>query len=152
MCAGQEKKYTEEHEWIELSEDGKTGTFPPSSPLCRAPIERSANASTFPGTIGVSVFAAKNLGDVVYVELPALDLEVSAGDSMGAVESVKSASDILTPVSGKIIEANDVLQEKPATINQSPEGDGWIARIQVTDKGEMEKLMSMDEYAKFTAE
>lgn len=71
---------------------------------------------------------------------------------MGAVESVKSASDILTPVSGKIIEANDVLQEKPGTINKSPEGEGWIAKIQVKDKGEMEKLMSTDEYAKFTAE
>ena len=86
------------------------------------------------------------------MELPAIDLEVSAGDSMGAVESVKSASDILTPVSGKIIEANNVLQEKPGTINKSPEGEGWIARIQVKDKGEMEELMSMDEYAKFTAE
>ena len=71
---------------------------------------------------------------------------------MGAVESVKSASDILTPMSGKIIEANNVLQEKPATINKSPEGEGWIARIQVKDKGEMENLMSTDEYAKFTAE
>ena len=71
---------------------------------------------------------------------------------MGAVESVKSASDILTPVSGKIIEANDVLQEKPGTINKSPEGEGWIAKIQVRDAGEVENLMSMDEYAKFTAE
>ena len=71
---------------------------------------------------------------------------------MGAVESVKSASDILTPVSGKIIEANDVLQEKPGTINKSPEGDGWIARIQVKDAGEVKDLMTLDEYAKFTAE
>ena len=71
---------------------------------------------------------------------------------MGAVESVKSASDILTPVSGKIIEANNVLQEKPGTINKSPEGEGWIARIQVKDAAEMEELMSLDEYAKFTAE
>ena len=71
---------------------------------------------------------------------------------MGAVESVKSASDILTPVSGKIIAANNVLQEKPGTINKSPEGEGWIARIQVKDAGEVEKLMGEDEYAKFTAE
>lgn len=98
------------------------------------------------------MYAAKSLGDVVFVELPALDLELTAGDSMGAVESVKSASDILTPVSGKIIEANDVLQEKPGIINQSPEGEGWIARIQVKDGEEMNDLMSMDEYAKFTAE
>lgn len=86
------------------------------------------------------------------MELPTIDLEVAAGDSMGAVESVKSASDILTPVSGKIIEANDLLQEKPGTINKSPEGEGWIARIQVKDGAEVEKLMNMDEYAKFTAE
>ncbi|MCJ1459834.1 glycine cleavage system H-protein subunit [Mycoblastus sanguinarius] len=123
-----EKKYTKEHEWIELSEDGKTGT------------------------IGVSVYAAENLGDVVYVELPTLDLEVSAGDSIGAVESVKSASDIMTPVSGKIIEANDVLQVKPGTINKGPEGEGWIARIQVIDEGEVEALMGLEEYRKFTEE
>ena len=104
------------------------------------------------GTIGVSIYAAKSLGDVVFAELPQLDLDVTAGDSIGAVESVKSASDILTPVSGKIIEANNVLQEKPGTINQSPEGEGWIARIEVKDMGEMENLMSLDEYAKFTAE
>lgn len=71
---------------------------------------------------------------------------------MGAVESVKSASDILTPMSGKVIEANNVLQEKPGTINTSPEGEGWIARIQVKDRGEVDKLMSMDEYEKRTAE
>ncbi|KAK4692872.1 glycine cleavage system H protein, partial [Lecanoromycetidae sp. Uapishka_2] len=124
----QEKKYTTEHEWIELSEDGKTGT------------------------IGVSVYAAQNLGDVVYVELPTLDLEVSAGDSIGAVESVKSASDIMTPVSGKIIEANDILQEKPGTINKGPESEGWIARIQVKDAEEVSKLMSDVEYGQFTAE
>lgn len=114
--------------------------------------QASPNTNHVLGTIGVSIYAAKSLGDVVFVELPALDLEVTAGDTMGAVESVKSASDILTPVSGKIIEANDVLQEKPGTINKSPEGEGWIARIQVKDAGEVEKLMGMDEYAKFTAE
>ena len=86
------------------------------------------------------------------MELPALDLEVNAGDSMGTVESVKSASDILTPVSGKIIEANNVLHEKPGTVNKSPEGEGWIARIQVKDAGEIDNLMNTDEYAEFTAE
>ena len=86
------------------------------------------------------------------MELPTIDLEVKAGDNMGAVESVKSASDILTPASGKIIEANDVLQAKPGTLNKSPEGEGWIAKIQVNDAGEVANLMNMDEYAKFTAE
>ena len=86
------------------------------------------------------------------MELPTIDLVLKVGDNMGAVESVKSASDILTPVSGKIIEANDVLQMKPGTLNKSPEGEGWIAKIQVDDAGELENLMSLDEYAKFTAE
>ena len=87
---------------------------------------------------------------MVYVELPTLDLEVTAGDSIGAVESVKSASDIMTPVSGTIIEANSVLEEKPGTINKGPEAEGWLARIEVMDKGELEKLMSGEEYGKFT--
>ena len=148
----QEKRYTQEHEWIELSDDGKTGSPTFFSPPLSLTVCTFCNASTSLGTIGVSVYAAKSLGDVVFVELPLLDLKVAAGDSIGAVESVKSASDILTPISGKIIEANDVLQEKPGTINQSPEGEGWIARIEVKDAGEMDGLMSMDEYAKFTAE
>ncbi|KAK5167581.1 glycine cleavage system H-protein subunit [Saxophila tyrrhenica] len=123
-----EKKYTEDHEWIELSSDGKTGT------------------------IGISTYAAKALGDVVFVELPTLDLEVSAGDSIGAVESVKSASDIMTPVSGKIVEANSVLEDTPGKINKSPEGDGWLAKIEMSDAKEVEKLMDADGYRKFTEE
>ena len=104
------------------------------------------------GTIGVSVYAAKNLGDVVFVELPTLEMEVGAGDSIGAVESVKSASDIMTPVSGKIVEANDVLQEKPGTINKGPETEGWIAKIEVKDPGELKDLMDEVAYGQFTAE
>ncbi|KAL1589878.1 hypothetical protein WHR41_01088 [Cladosporium halotolerans] len=121
-----EKKYTEDHEWIELSSDKKTGT------------------------IGVSAYAAKALGDVVYVELPSVDLEVSAGESIGAVESVKSASDIMTPVSGKIVEANAVLEDKPGTINQSPEDEGWLAKIEVADAAEIEGLMDAEAYSAFT--
>jgi glycine cleavage system H protein len=75
-----------------------------------------------------------------------LDLEVAKGDSIGAVESVKSASDILTPVSGKVIEANDVLQEKPATINKGPEREGWLAKIEVSNAKELDDLMSAEEY------
>ena len=89
---------------------------------------------------------------MVFVELPTIDLEVSQGDSIGAVESVKSASDIMTPVSGKIIEANNVLEEKPATINKSPEGDGWLAKIEVSDATELDKLMDADGYKQFTEE
>lgn len=104
------------------------------------------------GTIGVSTYAAKALGDVVFVELPTPDSEVSAGDTIGAVESVKSASDILTPVSGTILEGNSVLEEKPATINKSPESEGWIAKIKVNDAKDLESLMDAEAYAKFTEE
>lgn len=91
---------------------------------------------------------------MVFVELPAVDLEVSAGDAIGAVESVKSASDIMTPVTGKIVEANSVLEEKPSTINNSPEQDGWLARIEVGEQGqqEVQELMDQDGYLKFTEE
>lgn len=120
-----EKKYTEDHEWIELSEDGK---------IC---------------TLGISTYAAKALGDVVYVELPQVGTEVSSHDTIGAVESVKSASDILTPVSGAVAEVNGALEEKPGALNKDPEGGSWIAKIEVD--GEVgEGLMSASEYAKFT--
>lgn len=89
---------------------------------------------------------------MVFVELPTVDLEVNQGDSIGAVESVKSASDIMTPVSGKIIEANNVLEEKPATINKSPEADGWLAKIELSNAAEVESLMDADGYKKFTEE
>ncbi|KAK4944618.1 glycine cleavage system H-protein subunit [Elasticomyces elasticus] len=122
------KKYTEDHEWIELDADGKTGT------------------------IGITEYASKALGDVVYVELPELGLEVAKGDSIGAVESVKSASDILTPVSGTIKDHNKVLEEKPGTINKSPEGEGWLAKIEVSDSAELDSLMSKEDYDNFEKE
>ncbi|KAL8661323.1 MAG: hypothetical protein Q9202_005688 [Teloschistes flavicans] len=125
-----EKKYTKDHEWIELNDD-KTQ-----------------------GTIGVTYFAASALGDVVYVELPTLDLSVSAGDSIGAVESVKSASDIMTPITGKVVATNEKLEVKPGLINEGPEGEGWIARIEVGEdgRGEMGGLMGKEEYTAFTEE
>ncbi|KAL9594743.1 MAG: hypothetical protein Q9219_006855 [cf. Caloplaca sp. 3 TL-2023] len=128
VSAAFEKKYTKDHEWIELTDD-KTQ-----------------------GTIGITKYAASALGDVVYVELPAIDLEVSAGDSIGAVESVKSASDIMTPVGGKIIATNEKLEEKPGTINKGPEDEGWIARIQVGDAAEVDGLMGLKDYKKHIEE
>lgn len=74
---------------------------------------------------------------MVYVELPSLEQEVKKGDSIGAVESVKSASDIMTPASGRVVERNEMLEEKPGLINQSPEGDGWIARLEIVDDKEL---------------
>lgn len=102
-------------------------------------------------TLGISEYAAKALGDVVYVELPELELEVSAGEAIGAVESVKSASDILSPIGGTIAEVNDALQEKPGNLNKDPEGNSWIAKITISGEPEG-KLMSKEEYTAFTEE
>ncbi|GES59125.1 glycine cleavage system H protein [Aspergillus terreus] len=118
----QVKKYTESHEWIELAENGKTAK------------------------IGITEYAAHSLGDVVYVELPAEDLEVGPGEPVGAVESVKSASDVLSPVSGKVIKGNAVLDDNAKFINQSPEGDAWIAEIEVSDAAELDGLMDAEAY------
>ncbi|EMC97801.1 hypothetical protein BAUCODRAFT_120730 [Baudoinia panamericana UAMH 10762] len=120
-----EKRYTEDHEWIDTSNPELA-------------------------SIGISTYAAKALGDVVYVELPTVGTEVNKGDAIGAVESVKSASDIMTPVSGTIQEVNHVLEEKPGMINKSPEADGWLAKIKVSDAAEMDGLMDAESYRKFT--
>ena len=88
----------------------------------------------------------------MYVELPELGLDVAKGDTIGAVESVKSASDIMTPVSGTVKDHNKVLEEKPGTINKSPEGDGWLAKIEVSDASELDSLMSKEDYDAFEKE
>ncbi|CZT41122.1 probable glycine cleavage system H protein, mitochondrial precursor [Rhynchosporium secalis] len=126
------KRYTKDHEWVELSEDGKTGV------------------------IGISDYAAHALGDVVYVELPTTPMEVEAGDAIGAVESVKSASDINAPITCKITAVNDLLEEKPGTINKGPEDEGssggWVAKIEVGEAGvkDLDDLMDAKAYKEFT--
>ncbi|KAF2646139.1 hypothetical protein P280DRAFT_386777 [Massarina eburnea CBS 473.64] len=124
-AAAREKKYTDDHEWIELSDDKKT---------C---------------TLGISTYAAHALGDVIYVELPSPEMEVSAGEAIGAVESVKSASDILSPVSGTVYEVNSALEDKPGQINIDPEDGSWIAKITLSEEPEG-NLMSAEEYKAYT--
>lgn len=99
--------------------------------------------------MGITSYASKALGDVVYVELPEVGLEITKGDTIGAVESVKSASDILSPVSGTVTETNDVLGDKPGVINKGPEGEGWFAKIEIADQKELDGLMSKEEYDAF---
>ncbi|KAI0891539.1 glycine cleavage system H protein-like protein [Annulohypoxylon nitens] len=126
------RKYTKDHEWIDLNLNKKEGV------------------------IGISEYAAEELGDVVYVELPEEGKEVSAGDAIGAVESVKSAADINSPIACKITSINLTLEEKPGTINQVPEDDsaggGWIAKVSVDEQGikDFEALMGLEEYKAFT--
>jgi glycine cleavage system H protein len=114
-------------------------------------MSKFCTANTSPGTLGISTYAAKALGDVVYIELPQIEMDVSEGDAIGAVESVKSASDILTPVSGTVAEVNNELQSKPGNINKDPEGEAWIAKITISGEP-AGKMMSKEEYAAFTEE
>ncbi|CUS14413.1 unnamed protein product [Tuber aestivum] len=105
-----------------------------------------ADRGELPATVGITEYAQKALGEVVYVELPRADAEVEAGEVVGAVESVKSASDILSPLSGTIVEANNELGNNPKLINKSAEGDGWICKIKVDDPEDIEALMSKEDY------
>lgn len=97
-------------------------------------------------TIGVTDYAQKALGDVVYVEMPEIDQAVKRGDTIGAVESVKAASDIYAPVSGEVEEINDALVEKPSLINSSPEEKGWICKIKIGNEDDLADLMDAEAY------
>lgn len=133
--AGSVKKYTKDHEWVDLSADRKSAT------------------------IGISEYAAEQLGDVVYVELPETTGDfVDQGDAIGAVESVKSASDINSPIRCRVAQGNTSLEEKPATINKVPEDDsnggGWIVKVEVDEEGakQYDELMDAESYKAFISE
>lgn len=118
--------YTSEHEWV-LVEDNIV-------------------------TIGVSDHAQSELGDITYVELPRDDAVFSAGDEACTIESVKAASPVYAPVSGKIVEVNSELEDEPGAINSDPYGAGWLYRLEISDAGELESLMSAEDYEAFLAE
>ena len=117
-------KYSSEHEWVSPAVDGVV-------------------------TLGITDFAQSELGDVVYVDLPEVGNTYAAGDSIGAVESVKAASDIYTPVSGEIVEVNEALDTEPGTVNADASGEGWICKIKLTDPAELDGLMDATAYADF---
>ena len=98
-------------------------------------------------TIGISDHAQELLGDLVYVELPEVGSTIAAGDSVGVIESVKAASDTYAPVSGEVIEINEVLEDAPDRINSDPYGDGWMYKVALEDAGELGDLMDADAYA-----
>jgi len=100
-------------------------------------------------TVGITEYAQKELGDVVFVELPQVGSQLDAGDELGSIESVKAVSELFTPVSGEVIEINDALADNPALVNTDPWGDGWMVRIKVTDATEVDELMSAEEYDEF---
>ena len=97
--------------------------------------------------VGISKFAADQLGNVVYVDMPEMDDEVTAGEEFGAIESVKAASDLYSPVSGTVVEINEELIDNPKLVNEDPESN-WIIKVEMTDPAELDKLLSPEAYAK----
>ena len=120
----QDLKYSKEHEWIKLGENGV-------------------------GEVGITHFAQDSLGDVVFVELPEVGDGVEQFEKMGEIESVKAVSDLYSPISGKIVERNDRLIDSPELVNDRPYDDGWLVRVELADASETDKLLSADEYAAF---
>ena len=113
--------YAASHEWLKLGDDGVA-------------------------TIGISDFAQSELGDVVYVELPENGATVSAKDEVSVVESVKTASDIYSPVSGEIVAVNDSLDESPESVNSGPYDEGWLYKIKLSNEAELDELLSAEDY------
>ncbi|HKO08465.1 MAG TPA: glycine cleavage system protein GcvH [Alphaproteobacteria bacterium] len=117
-------KFTQDHEWIRLEADGSA-------------------------TVGITQYAQEQLGDVVFVELPALGKEVAKGGDAAVVESVKAASEVYAPASGKVVAVNDKLTSEPALVNSSPMAEGWFFKLDLKDKGELASLMDEAAYGKF---
>src|SRR5260370_6290470 len=100
-------------------------------------------------TIGITDYAQKELGDVVFVELPAVGTQLEAADELGSIESVKAVSELFAPVSGEVVEVNEALTEKPELVNTDPYGDGWMVRVRLSDPTEVDELMSAEEYEEY---
>ncbi len=98
------------------------------------------------GTIGITDYAQKELGDVVFVELPQVGTQLEMGDELGSIESVKAVSELFSPVSGEVVEINETLAEKPELVNTDPYGDGWMIRIKLNAPDEVDELMTADDY------
>ena len=115
-----DRKYSQEHEWVQIEGDI--------------------------GIVGVTDHAASELGDIVYVELPEVGDEFSAGDSVGSIESVKAVADLFVPVSGEICEINEALDDDAGLVNKSPLDDGWLFKVKLADSGEMDGMLDAAAY------
>ncbi len=118
-----DRKYTEDHEWVEVDGDA--------------------------GVIGISEYAQEQLGDVVFVELPEVGKVLDRGDEVAVVESVKAAAEVYSPVGGEVLEVNEDLNGDPSLVNTDPFGDGWFAKLKLSDLDELDELMDEDTYKKF---
>ena len=125
MSYPEDLAYSREHEWVRV--DGSKAT------------------------IGITSFAADELGDIVFVELPDVGASLSQFGTFGVVESVKAVSDLYSPVSGEVVEVNDALRDAPELMNSDPFGEGWIVRVELSDPGEIDALMDAEAYANETA-
>ncbi len=116
-------KFSEEHEWIEVNGDI--------------------------GTVGITDYAQSQLGDIVFVEVPAVGKQLTKGGEAAVVESVKAASDVYSPVTGEVTEANATLAEHPGTVNSDPRGAGWLFKVKLANKSELDGLMDQAAYDEF---
>lgn len=121
-----QRRYTEKHEWIAVKDNV--------------------------GRVGISDHAQEALGDVVYVQVPDVDAEFKQFDEAGAIESVKAASEILSPASGQVVEVNKALEDKPSLVNSDCYGQGWLFDLKLNDAAELDKLMSEEDYKKYLEE
>ncbi|HVR43108.1 MAG TPA: glycine cleavage system protein GcvH [Thermoanaerobaculia bacterium] len=96
--------------------------------------------------VGITNYAQKELGDVVFVELPQVGTTLEAGDELGSIESVKAVSELFAPLSGEVIEVNEVLADKPDLVNSDPYGDGWMIKVRISDPSELDQLMTVKDY------
>lgn len=119
-------KYIETHQWVRASDDGTA-------------------------TVGITDFAQEQLGDVVYIGVPDVGATVNGGEEAGVAESVKSASDVFSPVTGEVIEVNESLEDEPEKVNEDPYGDGWLYKVRLEDAGELDGLMDSAAYAEHVA-
>jgi glycine cleavage system H protein len=113
-------KYTKEHEWVKV--EGNTGI------------------------VGVTDYAQGELGDIIYIDVTTVGNNVAMGDTFGTIEAVKTVSDMYAPVSGKIAEFNSAINDNPASVNQDPYGAGWIVKIDITNMGDLDSLLSPEDY------
>jgi len=121
-----ELRYTNEHEWVLAAGDR--------------------------WRIGITSFATKTLGDLVFIELPAVGRVVEMGEAIGTIESVKAVSEIFSPISGKITAVNEAASEDPETVGETPYGDGWLIEIEPSKRGELDELLTAEAYAKHVTE
>ena len=120
MSLPQDLKYTKEHEWVKV--DGVTAT------------------------IGITDHAQGELGDIIFVEFPDIDQEIEKDEPFGTIEAVKTVADLFAPISGKVTEINEDLEDSPESVNSDPYGEGWIVKVSIDNAGELDELMTPEQY------